>query len=367
MPPAAAELLLRAFQLARLEDGTSFGESGVRFRALFERLPRKARYDPLDRRQGTPLSQIGVWTITDAGPVRSAKMYISIEKDLEDWIERDPDLLKSGLTIVGRQVHLGNLRLDLLAITEEGQWVIIELKPGPLYRETLMQAIEYAAALGSFPADEVERTLNLLNETSRERVRAMLEQEEEDGRNIVVMIAGTAADPGLDRMVRFLADGYGVPLQVVTFDVFKTVDGAQLLIREITEPEKPRREVRTFSVDAVTQQAAAKGSAQVLDEFFEAGRALGLYVRPWATSVTLNPPHKHNITLVYARPEDQGRLHVGYSRQNLTDFYPLTDADVDETVGTFKNWSTMEPEQVRSFLDRLRELMQRASPVHDAE
>ncbi|MEO8083645.1 MAG: hypothetical protein ABI780_07475 [Ardenticatenales bacterium] len=63
------------------------------------------------------MSQLGIWSITNDGPVRSDKVRIGLERYLEDWIERDPRMLPEDLTIVGRQVTLGEHRLDLLAIS----------------------------------------------------------------------------------------------------------------------------------------------------------------------------------------------------------------------------------------------------------
>lgn len=53
---------------------------------------------------------------------------------------------------VARQLRLlDNTRLDLLGLTPDDEWVVIELKRGPVDASTLTQALHYALLLG--PSD----------------------------------------------------------------------------------------------------------------------------------------------------------------------------------------------------------------------
>jgi len=307
------------------------------------------------------MKQIGVWSITDDGPKRASKTDISLEKHLEDWIERDPGLLQSGLTIVGRQVHLSGLFLDLLAITPEGQWACIELKPGALYRETLAQALDYASIVSNMPGDELLACCNRLDDDKRQLAQGVIDQEADGDRAIIVMVVGTQVDPGLDSIVQFLSEGYSVPIRTTTFDVFQTNDTAKtrLLVRETVERIEEPKGHRRYSVDAIQNMAAEKGCREILDEVLQVGADLGLYVHPWPASVTLNPPFNRARTVAYAAPMPGGQLHIGYSRENITSLYPFTDADVDETVGQTENWSDADPHEVRVFLQQLRDLFSR--------
>ena len=49
------------------------------------------------------MKKIGIWIITPEGPSRVKESNLALEKQLEDWIENDPSLLQSGLTVIGRQ------------------------------------------------------------------------------------------------------------------------------------------------------------------------------------------------------------------------------------------------------------------------
>ena len=52
------------------------------------------------------------------------------EKDVEDWVERRPEILGEELLVIGRQVSLDEGRdiIDLLAIDKPGNLVVVELK-----------------------------------------------------------------------------------------------------------------------------------------------------------------------------------------------------------------------------------------------
>lgn len=69
------------------------------------------------------------------------------EKDLEDWLEANPQVLVSDepLLIIGRQVNTDVGVIDLLALDAEGAIVVVELKRAPNQRESIAQALEYAA------------------------------------------------------------------------------------------------------------------------------------------------------------------------------------------------------------------------------
>jgi hypothetical protein len=314
------------------------------------------------------MTEIGIWTIGEEGPVRCSRTSVSLERELEDWIERDPDLLMTGLTIVGRQMTMGSNRLDLLGITPEGQWALIELKAGGMHREVLSQALDYASLIQSLEAEDLLGRLNRLNDKSRTQVEDLLGSEDEGpdggGRDMVIVLSGTSVGPGLQRIVSFLAEGYGVPIVTITFDVFSTRDGTQLLVRETSEPKQEPRRRRRFSVEAVEALAAEKGCAEAFSAVLECGRDLGLHLRPWKHSVTLNSPANRTRTLVYVTPAGT-RVYIGWHDNNWTDLHGVTEEDISETIGRHENWTSQDPEAAALFIDRLRELWRRATESSD--
>lgn len=154
------------------------------------------------------MDTIGLWHITDTGPARLQSTELGAERDLEDWIERDPALLERGLVIIGRQIRLEGGPLDLLALDPQGRWVLIEIKRERLRRDVLAQAIDYASCLHRLdPAWLREQCDGYLRSKGRaETLDALLEQRgrsleaEADGRDVVIYLVGTGLDPGLERM-----------------------------------------------------------------------------------------------------------------------------------------------------------------------
>jgi len=103
--------------------------------------------------------KVAAWRIEGGRPVRTQPSGVQLERDLEDWIENDPELVGQGLQIVARQLHLEAGRLDLLAVDPVGRWVVIEIKAGRLHRETIAQALDYASSLAATPEERLRTAI----------------------------------------------------------------------------------------------------------------------------------------------------------------------------------------------------------------
>src|SRR5690242_4937243 len=103
---------------------------------------------------------IGLWGVGEAGPEKLSTGTIDPERRLEEWIERDPGLLDSGLVVVGRQMRLDAGPLDLLAIDPQGRWVIVEIKRGAVRRDAIAQVLDYASCLATMPYEQLAGKVN---------------------------------------------------------------------------------------------------------------------------------------------------------------------------------------------------------------
>lgn len=181
---------------------------------------------------------IGIWQVNDSGPSRLNNAVIQLEKNLEDWIDSDPTLLRSDLVIVGRQVYFEAGPADLLAIDSQGRWIIIEIKKGQVDRKTLAQAIDYASCLETMPEEDLKAKTNSYLKSTNTTIEELLSQrgaEESltpENRDIELMLVGSGKMSGLDRMTSFLSK-FEIPISIVSFNTFQDENNKMFLVREL--------------------------------------------------------------------------------------------------------------------------------------
>lgn len=313
--------------------------------------------------------KIGIWDVGDGSPQRLEESTVGYEKDLEEWIAADPSLLQYGLTIVGRQFHTEGGPIDLLAIDPQGRWVVIEIKRGYLVREVIAQVIDYASSLSVMPEDELREKADLYLSQHGQSVDALLKERsseesiERESRDILLMVVGTGKVPGLDRMAEYLSTTYELPISVITFNVFKSDLGNDVLARELYEPEAsprgstaPTRHMHT--VDEISTRADEAGVGKEFRTILQAGLEVGLNARPYKRSIMYTPPSRRDrmIFTVWAEKKDDGvSIYVGL--EPFVEFYPLSEADVVRHLGFEESgWYALNAEEARAFADGLRTL-----------
>lgn len=151
------------------------------------------------------------------------------EEQIESAVESAPELLGIDVLIVGRQTQTPSGPLDLLALDGDGRLVVIENKRDRTPRDVLAQAVDYAAWASTLTFAEValfytkyRRSLGDdeadLAEAYEERFGEELDAIAEAPRMIVV---ASRLDDATERMIDFLADSFGVPVNAVLFQPFE--------------------------------------------------------------------------------------------------------------------------------------------------
>lgn len=314
------------------------------------------------------MKKVGLWQVQEGGLKQIVETNLNLEKSLEEWIEKDPSLVQAGLVVIGRQIHLESGILDLLALDHQGRLVIIEIKKGDLNRETIAQVLDYASSISTLPADElrdsVEPYLNRKNLTldSLLNERQALFTLEPEQRELVMIVVGTGRTPGLDRITQFLSSRYGTPFNVVTFEVFALDDQQKILAREITELETAGlliTKASKITLEQVLELARVSGTETALRKCIETAERLGLYPRPWQTSIMFAPSHNRTRALftIWAQPKKE-LIQVWVGNRVFSEFFPVSEKDVADQIGG-EGWRSFTEPELETFLNRLQSLFQK--------
>jgi hypothetical protein len=169
-----------------------------------------------------------IWKVGEK-PVSLAEISLSSEAMLEQMISEDSNILSDRWMLIGRQVrtvHGG--KVDLLALNQDGQIIVIELKKDLTPREVVAQALDYASWVQKLEAAEVVSIYNSfsggksLADEFKSRFGFSLDEEQLNGSHQIVVVA-SALDPSTERIIGYL-NGLDVPINVIFFQVFQ--DGA---------------------------------------------------------------------------------------------------------------------------------------------
>jgi Holliday junction resolvase-like predicted endonuclease len=315
------------------------------------------------------MPQIGLWQVTGEGPRKLDRSDIDFERYLEDWIEQDPSLLQRGLKIIGRQIELEGGRLDLLALDPEGHWVVIEIKRGAVHRETIAQALDYAASIARIPQDDLARKVDGYLHKRATSLQALMdelgiEEDAQEGmRDIFTYVVGTGKGSGLDRIVDYLAGTFEVPISVVLYEVFKFDDGRQVLVRELTDsetiPSIASRARRT--VEEVCALADRTGLGREFRRLLEAAQEHDLYPAPYKKRIRYAPPANRTRTLFTAQASPtagESALWVYVQPEAFAEFYPVTEEVAISILGP-AGWHEMAPSDIDGFVANLTQLFER--------
>ena len=262
-------------------------------------------------------------------PERVGRSHIGLERYFEDWIANDVTLIAEGLTLVGRQISIDDGRLDLLAIDSQDRWVVIEIKPGVLDSGALAQALYYTSSIARLSADELYGKLEprLGDFGDAERLSASVKQQlagDGEGREIAVLLVGAGIHSGLERMNEFLGR-FGVPISVVSFEVFELDGGPQF------------------------------------DRFVNMALEAGLAVQPQRASVRIAPPTNRTRFLMYAQPRaggSGGELGIWVGPKQFAEFFPHVDEETAiDALGRYDDGAFLAGEALDKRLDQIERFL----------
>lgn len=189
-----------------------------------------------------PIGQ-GIWRLAEGKPQRIPFEPLDAEARLEKTLVSDFDILDAELLVIGRQVPtVYGKFIDILAIDREGTLNVIELKRDKTPREVVAQVLDYASWVQTLGYDEIVAIFNKfrpgdrLEEVFAAKFGASVPEELNEEHRLLVVAEDL--DPATERIVKYLSDGFGVPLNVAFFKYFRD-NGAEYLTRTwLIEPSE---------------------------------------------------------------------------------------------------------------------------------
>ncbi|MBF4574510.1 DUF91 domain-containing protein [Herbiconiux sp. VKM Ac-1786] len=179
--------------------------------------------------------EMGLWRADGDALTRIVPTAVGLEAQLESYIESDPAILGESMLVIGRQVptaHGGYI--DLLAIDETAAVHVIELKRDKTPRDVTAQALDYGSWVATLGRAEILGIFAnyqpgvALEEAFDTQFGGIL--PEDVNATQVLTIVAASVDAATERIVRFLNEDFGVPINVVFFRHFHD-NGSSYLAR----------------------------------------------------------------------------------------------------------------------------------------
>jgi hypothetical protein len=199
-------------------------------------------------------TEIRIWEVTADGSLNSIpNTQISLEEQLETWLEQDISIISSNYMVIGRQVttDFGGV-IDLLCLDSSGDIVVVELKRGKTPREVTAQALDYASWVADLSHQQVTDIANnylpenkLLETAFQETFGEELPETLNDGHS--VLIVAESMDSSTERIVKYLS-AQGIRINVLTVQHFSSEDGKELMAQTfMIEPSEATEKVSAGS------------------------------------------------------------------------------------------------------------------------
>jgi hypothetical protein len=201
--------------------------------------------------------ETGFWRIQNNRPMRIAPTVMDYEKRLEEVLESDIAVVSEPRRwmVIGRQVQTDHGGfIDLLAMDETGNLVVLELKRDKSDREVVSQVLDYASWVQELEYEGIASIFATYQDKWHNGSTTSLQEafnkffgvdipEEVNGSHEMVIVA-TELHPESERVVRYLQKNYAVPVNAVFFSFFLDGDAEYLSRSWLVEPTNDETALR---------------------------------------------------------------------------------------------------------------------------
>lgn len=192
--------------------------------------------------------ELGIWKL---GKELEKVTFSSIESEdkLEDTLVQDISILSNDLMLIGRQVlTIHGKFIDLLAMDTDGNLSIIELKKHRTPREAVAQLLDYASWVQSLTYKEIADIFSDKN-NGLEFEKGFADKFEsnppdEINKEQELILVAAELDSASERIINYLSDNFGVPINAVFFRYFKEGDNEYLTRNWLIDPQEVETNTR---------------------------------------------------------------------------------------------------------------------------
>lgn len=289
-----------------------------------------------------------VWRIDSDRPQQLKPDRLAEEERLENWLCRDVSLLSDKLLVIGRQISMGGGTLDLLAVDEQANLVIVELKRDKTPRDVVAQTLDYASCIQDFGREDVERhTKDFLGKEFDEAFEQRFGHEAPETVNVRhrMFIVASSLDSRTQRIVEYLSRVHGVDINAATFSYFNTEQGefvARSMLLDEDEVER-RAEAQTTkrrpisSEDALRNVAVKNGVGELWDTAISGFSRIAKKSRSQTTLSFNKPLDEGNRAVLSIFPgvsSDEHGLAVTIVFSHLSRGFGVDEGQIRQICGT---------------------------------
>ncbi len=322
--------------------------------------------------------EMALWKIKDDKLHSVAAKPLNSEEMLEDWLADNISMVSEDLLVIGRQVasDLGGV-LDLLAIDQNGDLAVLELKKDRTPRDVVAQALHYAAWVRTLTWEDIEQIASdfydgaSLEKKFSDQFGESLPDTVNEAHSIYIVAA--EMDSVSESIVRYLSEEYSANVNVVFFRHFHDDEKGEFLARSwLMEPsEVQAREVRgkrrpILSLEQLKETAREKGVADqyaALFEFFVDRAHISRTQSNVAFVFDLEEGRRSALSAYPGKSSAQKGLYTDVRPERLASVFGVNEADVqaalpgepsymaDEAYGEVHYFHSAE--QVRELINAL--------------
>lgn len=179
--------------------------------------------------------EVRIWNITNNEIKKIDFSPLESEERLEDILSMDISILGEEYLVIGRQLMSPyGKTLDLLAINQEGNLTVIELKKNKTPRDVVSQVLDYASWIKDLSYDEIKSMCE--EYYSGQKFESMFEDKfgfappEKINQEHDMLIVSSRLDNETERILNYMSDSYNVPINAVFFRIFRD-NGTEFLCR----------------------------------------------------------------------------------------------------------------------------------------